>query len=41
MTKPDSEDLGIRAVEAVANGMSRRQAAKLFKLRPSSRHPMD
>ena len=28
MTKPYSEDLRIRAVEAVANGMSRRQVAK-------------
>lgn len=36
MTKPYSEDLRIRAVEAVANGMSRRQAAKLFKLGASS-----
>jgi len=36
MTKPYSEDLRIRAVEAVANGMSRRQAARLFKLGASS-----
>ena len=36
MTKPYSEDLRIRAVDAVANGMSRRQAAKLFKLGASS-----
>ena len=32
MTKPYSEDLRIRTVEAVANGMSRRQAAKVFKV---------
>ena len=32
MTKPYSEDLRIRAVEAVANGMSRRQVAKLYKV---------
>ena len=36
MTKPYSEDLRIRAVEAVANGMSRRQVAKLFKVGASS-----
>jgi putative transposase len=36
MTKPYSEDLRIRAVEAVGNGMSRRQVAKLFKVGPSS-----
>ena len=36
MTKPYSEDLRIRAVEAVANGMSRRQAAKVFKVGASS-----
>jgi transposase len=36
MTKPYSADLRIRAVEAVANGMSRRQAAKLFKVGTSS-----
>lgn len=36
MTKPYSEDLRIRAVEAVAEGMSRRQAAKLFKVGAST-----
>ena len=36
MTKPYSEDLRIRAVEAVADGMSRRQVAKLFKVGASS-----
>lgn len=36
MTKPYSEDLRIRAVEAVASGMSRRQVAKLFKVGASS-----
>ncbi len=36
MAKPYSEDLRIRAVEAVANGMSRRQAAKVFKVGASS-----
>jgi transposase len=36
MTKPYSADLRIRAVEAVANGMSRRRVAKLFKLGVSS-----
>lgn len=36
MTKPYSEDLRIRTVEAVANGMSRRQAAKVFKVGASS-----
>ena len=36
MSKPYSEDLRIRAVEAVANGMSRRQVAKLFKVGASS-----
>ena len=36
MTKPYSEDLRIRAVEAVSNGMSRRQAAKVFKVGASS-----
>jgi transposase len=36
MTKPYSEDLRIRAVEAVANGMSRRQVAKLYKVGASS-----
>lgn len=36
MTKPYSEDLRIRAVEAVSNGMSRRQSAKLFKVGASS-----
>jgi transposase len=36
MSKPYSEDLRIRAVEAVGNGMSRRQAAKLFKVGASS-----
>ena len=36
MTKPYSEDLRIRAVEAVANGMSRRQVARLFKVGASS-----
>ena len=36
MTKPYSEDLRVRAVEAVAEGMSRRQAAKLFKVGASS-----
>ena len=36
MTKPYSEDLRIRAVEAVSNGMSRRQVAKLFKVGASS-----
>jgi len=36
MSKPYSEDLRIRAVEAVNNGMSRRQAAKLFKVGASS-----
>jgi len=36
MTKPYSEDLRIRAVEAVAEGMSRRRAAKLFKVGASS-----
>ena len=36
MSKPYSEDLRIRAVEAVTNGMSRRQAAKLFKVGASS-----
>jgi len=36
MARPYSEDLRIRAVEAVANGMSRRQAARLFKLGASS-----
>jgi transposase len=36
MTKPYSEDLRIRAVEAVADGMSRRQAAKVFKVGASS-----
>jgi transposase len=34
--KPYSEDLRSRAVEAVANGMSRRQVAKLFKVGVSS-----
>jgi hypothetical protein len=32
MTKPYSENLRIRAVEAVANGMSHRQAARLFRV---------
>jgi transposase len=36
MTKPYSEDLRIRAVEAVINGTSRRQVAKLFKVGASS-----
>jgi transposase len=36
MTKPYSEDLRIRAVEAVGNGLSRRQSAKLFKVGASS-----
>jgi transposase len=36
MTKPYSEDLRIRTVEAVANRMSRRQAAKVFKVGASS-----
>jgi transposase len=36
MTKPYSEDLRIRAIEAVADGMSRRRAAKLFKVGASS-----
>jgi transposase len=36
MTKPYSEDLRVRAVEAVADGMSRRRAAKLFKVGASS-----
>ena len=36
MSKPYSEDLRIRAVEAVADGMSCRQSAKLFKVGASS-----
>jgi transposase len=36
MTKLYSEDLRLCAVEAVANGMSRRQAAKVFKVGASS-----
>jgi transposase len=36
MTKPYSEDLRIRAVEAVRNGMSRRQVAHLFQVGASS-----
>ena len=36
MTKPYSEDLRIRAVAAVAEGMSRRQTAKLFRVGESS-----
>jgi transposase len=36
MTKPYSEDLRVRAVSAVGNGMSRRQVARLFKVGASS-----
>jgi transposase len=36
MGKPYSEDLRRRAVDAVNNGMSRRQAAKLYKVGASS-----
>ena len=36
MSKPYSEDLRIRAVEAVSQGMSRRQVAKVFRVGVSS-----
>jgi len=36
MSKPYSEDLRIRAVEAVSSGMSRREAAELFQVGASS-----
>ena len=36
MSKPYSEDLRLRAVEAVADGMSRRRVAKLFRVGVSS-----